>query len=108
MTHSYDGVPNLPPVNSNYSHPMTEFYQLDNYLSNGTQVPLALDVDALSKSITQAANSTYRCFGHDAIDCNRGAAKGFINLAHLMYSGVKLVGGTVCSAPPNTTATTIG
>lgn len=77
-THSFDGVPQLPNQNMGFHHSRTEFWERDNKAGN------------------QSAAKTYRCFGQEAADCNDGSGRGFINKAHLMYSGVSMVGNEGC------------
>jgi hypothetical protein len=78
VTHHTDGVPNLPPDSFGFEHSRTEFYQLDNSAGN------------------QTAATTYRCFGQESEDCNKGAAMGFINQDHLMYCGIQMTNGAQC------------
>lgn len=77
-THTFDGVPNLPSRKMGFHHGRTEFFELD------------------TKSGNQSAARTFRCYGQEAQDCNDGMARGFINQAHLMYTGVSMVGNQGC------------
>lgn len=80
VTHHRDGVPNLPSQGPSYQHSRTEFYELDDASSGGNQT----------------AGTTFRCFGQEAGDCNKGAARGFINQDHLMYTGIQMTDGAEC------------
>lgn len=83
ITHNTDGVPNLPPAGFGYKHTRTEIFQLDDPATN----------------LTTAATS-FRCFGNEATDCNRGKAQGLINKDHLTYSGISMVNGDTCNSAP--------
>lgn len=78
ITHGIDGVPGLPTQGMGFQHSRTEIYELDN--SAGTQ----------------SAGTTYRCFGQEAGDCNKGSSTGFINQDHLVYTGVQMTNGAEC------------
>jgi hypothetical protein len=78
ITHNTDGVPGLPTQAMGFQHTRTEIYQLDN--AAGLQSP----------------ETTFRCFGQEAGDCNRATAMGFINLDHLVYTGVQMTNGETC------------
>lgn len=78
-THTFDGVPQLPPQSLGYEHSRTEFFELDTKTGN------------------QSAARTFRCYGQEAPDCNKGRGRGFINSAHLMYSGVDMSGVQSCA-----------
>lgn len=80
ITHATDGVPNLPPAGLGFRHTRTEIFELDD------------------ASGTQSAETTYRCFGSEASDCNRGSAQGIINKDHLSYSGISMISGAVCNS----------
>ncbi|KAJ4349094.1 hypothetical protein N0V95_004875 [Ascochyta clinopodiicola] len=80
ITHATDGVPGLPSQAMGFQHPRTEIYELDN--AAGTQSP----------------ELTFRCFGQEAADCNRGTAMGFINQDHLVYTGVQMTNGATCQS----------
>ena len=79
-THTFDGVPNLPGRDMGFQHSRTEFFELD------------------TKSGNQSAARTFRCYGQEAQDCNDGRARGFVNQAHLMYSGTDMTGGGGCGS----------
>jgi hypothetical protein len=79
-THRIDGVPGLPLNPMGFVHTRTEIYELDNAAG------------------TQSADKTYRCFGQEAPDCNKGTAIGFINQDHLVYTGVSMTTGEQCSS----------
>jgi hypothetical protein len=78
MTHSNDGVPNTPLQTQGFQHSRTEIFELDNV------------------NITQTAQTTYRCFGREAEDCNVGVAVGIVNRAHLNYTGIVMTNGAQC------------
>ncbi|KAJ4992604.1 lipase [Stagonosporopsis vannaccii] len=78
ITHGIDGVPGLPTQSMGFQHSQTEIFQLDN--AAGTQSP----------------ETTYRCFGQEAEDCNRATATGFINQDHLVYTGIQMTNGAEC------------
>jgi hypothetical protein len=80
ITHHIDGVPGLPLTPMGFVHTRTEIYELDNAAK------------------TQTAETTYRCFGQEAPDCNRGTAVGFINQDHLVYTGISMTTGEQCSS----------
>jgi hypothetical protein len=80
ITHATDGVPGLPTQDMGFRHSRTEIYELDN--AAGTQSP----------------ETTFRCFGQEAGDCNRGTAMGFINQDHLVYTGVQMTNGDTCQS----------
>ncbi|KAI8935543.1 hypothetical protein NX059_008113 [Plenodomus lindquistii] len=77
ITHNADGVPNLPREIMGFRHTRTEIYQLD-------------------AAGTQTVGTTFRCFGQEAVDCNRRTARGVINQDHLMYTGVVMTNGETC------------
>ena len=79
ITHNVDGVPGLPSQAMGFQHSRTEVYELDD--AAGTQAP----------------ETTLRCFGQEAADCNRGTATGFINQDHLVYTGVQMTNGAECA-----------
>ncbi|KAF2125904.1 alpha/beta-hydrolase [Dothidotthia symphoricarpi CBS 119687] len=72
VTHNTDGVPGLPSNAMGFQHTRTEIYELDD--ASGNQTP----------------ETTFRCFGQEAADCNKGTAMGFINLDHLEYTNVDM------------------
>lgn len=78
ITHNIDGVPGLPTQGMGFQHSRTEIYELDNAAG------------------TQSAETTYRCFGQEAADCNRATATGFINQDHLVYTGIQMTNGAEC------------
>lgn len=80
ITHNMDGVPGLPGQALGFQHSRTEIYQLEN--AAGMQSP----------------ETTFRCFGQEAPDCNKGTARGFINQDHLVYTGVQMTNGETCSS----------
>ncbi|KAF2853272.1 alpha/beta-hydrolase [Plenodomus tracheiphilus IPT5] len=80
ISHNTDGVPNLPRETMGFRHTRTEIYQLDG------------------AARTQTAQTSHRCFGQEAVDCNRATAIGVINQDHLMYSGVVMTDGQTCQS----------
>ncbi|KAJ4383151.1 hypothetical protein N0V86_001193 [Didymella sp. IMI 355093] len=78
ITHAIDGVPGLPSQEMGFQHSRTEIYELNN--ATGTQSP----------------ETTFRCFGQEAPDCNKGTAVGFINQDHLVYTGILMTDGAEC------------
>lgn len=78
ITHGTDGVPGLPTLDMGFQHSRTEIYAVDD----------AADV--------QSPETTHRCFGQEALDCNRGTAMGFINQDHLVYVGINMINGAEC------------
>jgi feruloyl esterase len=78
ITHGIDGVPNLPSNAMGFRHTRTEIYEVDN------------------ASGQQSAETTYRCFGQEAADCNIAKAQGFINQDHLIYTGITTNDGKQC------------
>jgi len=79
ITHHIDGVPGLPSQAMGFQHSRTEIYELDN------------------AAATQSPATTFRCFGQEASDCNRGTAVGFINQDHLVYTGILMTDGAECA-----------
>ena len=80
ITHGIDGVPGLPTEAMGFVHTRTEIYELDTALVGGTQ----------------AASVTFRCYGQEAADCNKGSATGFINQDHLVYTGISMATPEQC------------
>lgn len=78
ITHGIDGVPGLPTQAMGFQHSRTEIFEQDN--AAGTQSP----------------QTTFRCFGQEAPDCNRGTQQGFINQDHLVYTGIQMTNGAEC------------
>lgn len=79
VTHSSDGVPQAPSQSQGYQHNRNEYFQEDDFFGSQDQ------------------GNTYRCFGQEAGDCNKAHARGFINAAHSIYSGMGLSGVAACS-----------
>lgn len=79
ITHKTDGVSGLPSQAMGFQHSRTEIYELDN--EAGTQSP----------------ETTSRCFGQEAPDCNKATAMGFINQDHLVYTGIQMTNGAECA-----------
>ena len=46
---------------------------------------------------TQSAATTFRCYGQEAPDCNKGTAVGFINQDHLVYTEINMTDGAQCN-----------
>lgn len=69
VTHTNDGVPQLPFKFLGYQHSRIEYWELD-----------AADGEP-------SRETTYRCIGQEAADCNASEGEGFINDAHLSYAG---------------------
>lgn len=82
ITHGIDGVPGLPTRPMGFQHTRTEIYEIDTALLFGTQ----------------SAGTTFRCFGQEAMDCNKGTAIGFINQDHLVYTGISMTTGEQCAS----------
>jgi hypothetical protein len=78
ITHGIDGVPGLPLNVMGFKHTRTEIYEVNNLLG------------------MQTAATTYRCFGQEALDCNRGTTVQGINQDHLWYTGVSMTTGESC------------
>lgn len=78
ITHGIDGVPGLPSQAMGFQHSRTEIFEVDNAAG------------------TQSAQTTFRCFGQEAADCNRATQTGFINQDHLVYTGVQMTNGAEC------------
>jgi surfactin synthase thioesterase subunit len=78
MTHGIDGVPNLPTQAMGFRHTRTEIYEVDN--ASGAESP----------------QTTYRCFGQEAPDCNLSTTTGIINQDHLTYTGIFMASGAQC------------
>lgn len=78
ITHGIDGVPNLPMDNMGFVHTRTEIYEVDN--AAGQESP----------------QTTFRCFGQEASDCNKSTAQGFINQDHLVYTNIQMTNGAEC------------
>jgi hypothetical protein len=81
ITHRIDGVPGLPLTPMGFVHTRTEIYELDTAPLLGTQ----------------SAALTYRCYGQEAPDCNKGSATGFINQDHLTYTGIAMTNAAQCA-----------
>ncbi|KAI4682970.1 uncharacterized protein J4E84_006872 [Alternaria hordeiaustralica] len=81
ITHRIDGVPGLPLTPMGFVHTRTEIYEQDTAPILGTQ----------------SAGTTYRCFGQEAPDCNKGTATGFINQDHLVYTEINMTDGAQCN-----------
>jgi hypothetical protein len=64
-----------------FVHTRTEIYELDTALVGGTQ----------------SAATTFRCYGQEAPDCNKGTAVGFINQDHLVYTGIDMTTPEQCN-----------
>lgn len=79
VTHIHDGVPQLPTMDEGYKHTTTEIFQKDNV--NGTQTAL----------------TTWRCFGADSMNCNRGSTKPGLTAQHGMYTGIYMSQHLGCS-----------
>ncbi|KAF1930394.1 alpha/beta-hydrolase [Didymella exigua CBS 183.55] len=79
ITHNTDGVPGLPSQAMGFQHSRTEIYELDN---------------AAGK---QSLETTFRCYGQEAPDCNKATATGFINQDHLVYTGIQMTNGAECA-----------
>lgn len=79
ITHGIDGVPGLPTQEMGFQHSRTEIYAVNN--AAGVQSP----------------ETTHRCFGQEAPDCNRGTAVGFINQDHLVYLDINMTNGAECN-----------
>jgi hypothetical protein len=78
ITHGIDGVPGLPSQAMGFQHSRTEVYEVD--VSPGVQ----------------SAGTTFRCFGQEAGDCNRGTQTGFLNQDHLVYTNILMNNGAEC------------
>ncbi|KAF2994270.1 hypothetical protein E8E13_002466 [Curvularia kusanoi] len=78
ITHGIDGVPGLPRQDMGFQHSRTEIFEVDN--AAGIQSP----------------ETTYRCFGQEASDCNRATQTGFINQDHLVYTDINMTNGAEC------------
>ena len=81
ITHHIDGVPGLPLTPMGFVHTRTEIYELDTKPIGGTQ----------------SAATTFRCYGQEAPDCNKGTAVGFINQDHLVYTEINMTDGAQCN-----------
>lgn len=85
VTHTDDGVPQAPSIEQGYRHCLTEIYELDTPSGN------------------QSAATTWRCYGPESIQCDRGLGTGhFIDNAHGMYTGISFRESQGCGLPRST------
>ncbi|EFY86226.1 feruloyl esterase A precursor, putative [Metarhizium acridum CQMa 102] len=68
VTHYDDTVPHLPPFFFGFTHPRTEYWQ---------------------SADKPAEASTYRCYGHESLDCIFGRVPSSKSDAHGTYAGMK-------------------